>query len=67
MKGVDVVVRLESIPNIVDYLAEYEIDTLVTGDDYAGDKWKWLGDHCRRMVCLPRTPGVSTTEIIDRI
>lgn len=66
LRDVDVVVKLESIPHIAQYLVEYKIDTLVTGDDYTG-KDDWFKAYCRDVVYLPRTPDVSTTKIIDKI
>lgn len=40
---------------------EHCIDIFVMGDDWAG-KFDFLEEHCR-VVYLPRTPGISTTEI----
>ena len=66
LRDVDVAVKLESVPHIVDYLKLYEIDTLVTGDDYTG-KDDWFKAYCRNVVYFPRTPDVSTTLIRQKI
>jgi glycerol-3-phosphate cytidylyltransferase len=48
-----------------DYLREHRADVLVMGDDWAGrfDEFKSLCE----VVYLPRTPSISTTEIIEVI
>lgn len=43
------------------YVVEHEADILVMGDDWAG-KFDWLSDVCR-VVYLPRTHGISSTEV----
>jgi glycerol-3-phosphate cytidylyltransferase len=40
---------------------EHEIDIFCIGEDWAGH-FDFLEEHCR-VVYLPRTPGISTTEI----
>lgn len=42
-------------------------DVLVMGDDWTG-KFDWVGPltGCE-IVYLPRTPSISTTELIERI
>ena len=40
---------------------DYHIDTFVIGDDWEG-KFDFLKDYCE-VVYLPRTQGISTTEI----
>lgn len=47
------------------YLREHRADVLVMGDDWAGrfDEFKSLCE----VVYLPRTPSISTTEIIEVI
>lgn len=47
------------------YVKNSRADLLVMGDDWAG-KFDWLKNVCD-VVYLPRTPSVSTTEIIERI
>lgn len=42
---------------------EYHVDTVVMGDDWEGsDKFDYLKEYCD-IVFLPRTEGVSTTQI----
>ena len=47
------------------YLREHGADVLVMGDDWRG-KFDHLAEICR-VVYLPRTENVSTTEVISRI
>ena len=42
-------------------IIDHEIDVFVMGDDWSG-KFDHLKDHCE-VVYLPRTDGVSTTQI----
>lgn len=43
----------------------YFVDVVVMGDDWSGsDRFDYLGKLCE-VVYLPRTDGVSTTEIKD--
>lgn len=42
-------------------IVKYEADTLVMGDDWAG-KFDHFG-HLAKIVYLPRTPQISTTQI----
>lgn len=55
----------ESLENKRDYILKYEADVLVMGDDWAG-KFDEFSDICD-VVYLPRTPSVSTTQIIEVI
>tara|TARA_R110001583_G_scaffold195427_1_gene373261 strand:+ start:31961 stop:32362 length:402 start_codon:yes stop_codon:yes gene_type:complete len=55
----------ESLENKRDYILKYEADVLVMGDDWAG-KFDEFSDICE-VVYLPRTPSVSTTQIIEVI
>lgn len=41
---------------------KYEIDTFVMGDDWKG-KFDFLKDEGVKVVYLPRTPEISTTQI----
>lgn len=40
---------------------EFQVDTFVMGDDWEG-RFDFLKEHCR-VVYLPRTPEISTTQI----
>lgn len=55
----------ESLENKRDYILKYEANVLVMGDDWAG-KFDEFSDICE-VVYLPRTPSVSTTQIIEVI
>jgi len=46
-----------------EYIKDYGADVLVMGDDWAG-RFDWVNDVCD-VIYLPRTPSVSTTEIIE--
>ncbi len=47
------------------YLLEYKADILVMGDDWKG-KFDEFSDICQ-VIYLPRTPSISTTEVIEKI
>lgn len=53
----------ESLELKAEYIKYYNADVLVMGDDWQG-KFDYLQDICK-VVYLPRTPSVSTTEIIE--
>ena len=55
----------ESLEKKRDYISYYNADYLVMGDDWKG-KFDYLNDVCE-VVYLPRTPSVSTTELIEVI
>lgn len=60
---VDEVFVEESLELKAEYIKYYNADILVMGDDWQG-KFDHLSDICQ-VVYLPRTPSVSTTEIIE--
>jgi choline-phosphate cytidylyltransferase len=47
------------------YIEEHHADVLAMGDDWEG-KFDDLSDICE-VVYFPRTPSVSTTEVIEHI
>lgn len=65
LRCVDEVFYEESLERKREYLLRYSADVLVMGDDWAGrfDEFK---DICE-VVYLPRTPSISTTEVIERV
>lgn len=65
LRCVDDVFPEESLALKRHYLLNYEADVLVMGDDWAG-KFDEFKDICR-VEYLPRTPSISTTEVIERI
>ncbi len=55
----------ESLEKKGEYLVEHSADILVMGDD-----WEGKFDHYNelaKVIYLPRTQGISTTEIIETI
>lgn len=65
LRCVDEVFLEHSLEEKLGYVKTYHADVLVMGDDWTG-KFDWLRSVCD-VVYLPRTPSVSTTEIIERI
>ena len=65
LKPVDEVFVEESLELKRAYIEQYAADVLVMGDDWAGrfDEFRALCE----VVYLPRTPSISTTEIIEVI
>ncbi|MBB3062066.1 adenylyltransferase/cytidyltransferase family protein [Microbulbifer rhizosphaerae] len=55
----------ESLERKREYILAYEADILVMGDDWAG-RFDFCSDICR-VVYLPRTPSISTTQLIEVI
>ncbi len=65
LKMVDAVFIEESLELKREYVLEHQADILVMGDDWEG-KFDFLNDICK-VVYLPRTPSISTTELIEHI
>jgi|SRR5690606_1047272 len=65
LKFVDRVFLEESLEDKRKYILQYEANALVMGDDWRG-KFDDLNDICE-IIYLPRTPSISTTEIIEII
>lgn len=65
LKVVDEVFVEESLELKRDYILRFGADVLVMGDDWAG-RFDDMGEVCE-VVYLPRTPSVSTTEVIEHI
>ncbi|WP_368182433.1 adenylyltransferase/cytidyltransferase family protein [Aeromonas sp. R7-5] len=63
LRCVDEVFIEESLELKMNYIKQYSADVLVMGDDWTG-RFDWVKDACD-VVYLPRTPSVSTTEIIE--
>lgn len=64
-KPVDLCFFEESMEQKRDYILKYKADVLVMGDDWAG-QFDIFSDVCQ-VAYLPRTTGVSTTELLDEI
>lgn len=65
LKFVDQVFMEESLEQKRDYILKHKADALVMGDDWKG-KFDEFNDICE-VIYLPRTPSISTTEIIEVI
>ena len=65
LRCVDEIFLEESLEKKRDYLLQYKADVLVMGDDWQG-KFDVYGDICN-VVYFPRTPTISTTQVIDKI
>ncbi|HAP1800997.1 TPA: adenylyltransferase/cytidyltransferase family protein, partial [Escherichia coli] len=62
LKFVTSVFLEESLELKLDYIKKYKASTLVMGDDWEG-RFDWVKSECD-VIYLPRTPSISTTEII---
>ena len=62
---VDSVFYEESFVKKRDYILENKADVFIMGDDWEG-KFDEFNDICK-VVYLPRTPSISTTEIVEVI
>lgn len=63
VKFVDEVFFEESLEKKREYIKFFKADILAMGDDWAG-KFDEFSDICK-VVYFPRTPSISTTEIIE--
>ncbi len=63
LKFVDEVFIEESLEKKLDYIIAHNADVLVMGDDWKG-RFDWVKPQCE-VIYLPRTPSISTTEIIE--
>ena len=61
IRFVDLVVPEDSWEQKVEDIKTYHIDTFVIGDDWKGH-FDFLEEYCR-VVYVPRTPEISTTQI----
>ncbi len=65
LRFVDKVFKEESLAQKRQYIIDQQADVLVMGNDWEG-KFDELKDVCE-VIYLPRTPSISTTEIIEVI
>jgi choline-phosphate cytidylyltransferase len=65
LRCVDQVFLEESLALKGQYINRYAADVLVMGDDWAG-KFDEFVQLCE-VIYLPRTPAISSTEIIEKI
>ena len=61
IRYVDLVIPEENWEQKITDVKEFRVDTFVMGDDWKG-KFDFLKDYCK-VVYLPRTPEISTTQI----
>lgn len=67
LKCVDEVFKEDCEEKKADYIREHKADVFIIGADYEG-RFDWLKEACGvEVVYLPRTPGVSTTDLIAKI
>ena len=67
LRCVDEVFKEECEEKKADYIREHHANLFIIGDDYVG-KFDWLKEACGiEIAYLPRTPDVSTTELISKI
>lgn len=65
LRCVDLVIPEETWDQKARDVQEHSADLLVMGDDWAGS-FDDLGEFCE-VVYLPRTPGISTTELRGQV
>ena len=65
LRMVDEVFVEESLELKRDYISEHHADVLAMGDDWKG-RFDFVSDLCE-VVYFPRTPSISTTEVIEHI
>lgn len=65
IRYVDLVIPEEKWEQKIEDIKKYDIDVIVMGGDWAGsDKFEYLKKYIE-VVYLPRTEGISTTQIKD--
>ncbi len=65
VKYVDKIIPENNWEQKVEDIKKYNIDVFVMGDDWKG-KFDYLKEYCE-VVYLPRTEGISTTEIKENL
>jgi glycerol-3-phosphate cytidylyltransferase len=65
LRMVDYVFLEESLEKKLDYIKQFHADVLIMGDDWTG-KFDFCNGVCD-VIYLPRTPNVSTTQIVAEI
>ena len=63
LRFVDEVFVEDSLALKAHYIQKYQAEVLVMGDDWAG-KFNEMQQYCE-VIYLPRTPSISTSEIIE--
>ncbi len=63
IRYVDLVIPEETWEQKLDDVKNYKVDVVVMGTDWEGsERFEYLKEHCE-VVYLPRTEGISTTQI----
>ena len=63
IRYVDLVIPEDNWEQKINDVRDYKVDIVVMGSDWAGsDRFDYLKDYCE-VVYLPRTEGISTTQI----
>ena len=65
IRYVDKVIPETSWEQKIEDVKKYHVDVVVMGDDWKG-KFDFLKDYCE-VVYLPRTEGISTTQLKDEL
>ena len=65
IKYVDKVILETSWDQKIEDVKKYDVDVFVMGDDWKGN-FDFLKEYCE-VVYLPRTEGISTTQLKRRI
>lgn len=65
IRFVDKVIPESNWEQKIEDIINYDIDVFVMGDDWKG-KFDYLKDYCE-VIYLPRTKGISTTEIKENL
>ncbi|MEY8752193.1 glycerol-3-phosphate cytidylyltransferase [Alkalicoccobacillus gibsonii] len=65
IRYVDEVIPEETWDQKIEDVKNHDIDIFVMGDDWEG-KFDFLKEHCE-VVYLPRTTGISTSQIKDEL
>ena len=65
VKYVDEVIKENNWDQKIEDIKKYNIDIFVMGDDWEG-RFDYLNEYCE-VIYLPRTEGISTTEIKENL
>lgn len=67
VRYVDLVIPENTWEQKANDIKEYGIDVVVMGGDWEGsDRFEYLREYCE-LVYLDRTPGISTTQVKERL
>lgn len=66
IKYVDEVFLEESLQKKLEYCIKYKADCIIMGDDHIGS-FDYLNKHDIKVIYLPRTKNISTSETIKKI